>query len=447
MKPPLVVIVGAPNVGKSTLFNRLLGRRQAIVTDEPGMTRDRIYGVVSDCPQPFRIVDTGGLTRDPDAPFSKEIEGQVEIALQEAALVLFVVDARAGDTGLDRELADVVRRRNLPWILVANKCDSDHVESTAHDLHRLGLGTPYAISAEHGRGVEELVERIVATLGIPETAAPEADEEQRWLSLTIIGRPNVGKSSIFNRLAGEERAVVSDVPGTTRDAVDTLIEIGERRYRLIDTAGLRRPGRIERGPERFSTQRARTNLRGSDVAVLVLDAEAGFVAQDAHVAGYALTAFRPIVVAVNKWDLVSGREAAAKSWESELRHRLRFAKDVPVIFVSALTGQRVTKLLDLADALDEAAGRRVPTPELNRWLHSQEDADPDAPVSRRHFRLYYATQTGVRPPTFALFCNDPKRAHFSRRRQIENSLREQFGFDAAPIRLRFRGRSAPASRP
>ena len=247
-------------------------------------------------------------------------------------------------------------RLKLPKILVANKCDSDRIEDTVHELHALGLGEPHAISAEHGRGVEELVDSIAETLGAVEAAPREEAPEERRLSLTIIGRPNVGKSSIFNRLAGEERAVVSDVPGTTRDSVDTLLSLGERRYRLIDTAGLRRAGKIERGPERFSAQRARNNLRQTDVAVLVLDAEAGFAAQDAHVAGYALTAFRPIVVAVNKWDLIPEREQAAKRWEEELRHRLRFAKNVPVVFVSALTGQRVTKILDLADALDEAAG-------------------------------------------------------------------------------------------
>ncbi len=437
---PVVAIVGAPNVGKSTLFNRLLGQRRAIVTDEPGMTRDRLYGVVSDAQPPFRLVDTGGMAPGTDAPFAAEIEQQAELAIGEAALVLFVVDVRTGPTALERELVGRLRRRGVRLLLVANKADDDATVLQAHELHRLGAGAPLAVSAEHGRGVDDLLEAICGEL---EACVPQEALEgpaENWLNVTFVGRPNVGKSSIFNRLAGEERAVVSDVPGTTRDAVDTLLRIDDRRYRLIDTAGLRRRGRVDRGPERFSAQRARQNLERSDVAVLVIDAADGLTAQDLHIAGYALEAAKPLVVAVNKWDRVDDRETAAKRWKEEIRQRLRFARHLPLVLVSALTGQRVLKILDHADEVHRAAGIRVPTTDLNRWLSGQVAGSTTSPPPRGQFRLYYATQTGVHPPTFLLFCNDPKRAHFSTRRRIENDLRERFGFGTVPIRLRFRGR-------
>jgi len=446
MQHPLVAIVGAPNVGKSTLFNRILGRRRAIVTDEPGMTRDRLYGVVRDVTPPFRLVDTGGLTPNTEAPFAREIEQQAEVAISEAALILFVIDVRAGITALDRDLAAMLRRRNLTLLLLANKADSEKLASDVHDFHGLGLGPPIPISAEHGRGVDDLLDEIQRELA----AFPQEPEEEtpgnRWLNVSIVGRPNVGKSSLFNRLAGHERALVSDVPGTTRDAVDTLLEIDDKRYRLIDTAGLRRAGKIQRGPERFSVLRARRNLERADVAVLVIDADAGFAAQDAHVAGFVLDAYKPMVVAVNKWDLISDREAAAKRWEELVRRRLRFAKQVPLALISALSGQRVPRILDLADSVYAAAGIRVPTPELNRWLGRHASGNPESPPPRGQFRLFYVTQTAVHPPTFVLFCNDPSKAHFSMRRQIENSLRERFDFGPAPIRLQFRGRKDGAPR-
>jgi GTP-binding protein len=444
MSKPLIAIVGAPNVGKSTLFNRLAGRRRALVTDEPGMTRDRMYASVEDVPRPFRIVDTGGLAPDPDAAFAREIERQVAIALAEADVVLFVVDARAGATAADLELADRWRRLGRPVLLVANKVDSDALELRMHELGRLGLGVPLGVSAEHGRGIEELVEEIQVALGEVPALAVAAEDRNGPIGLAIVGRPNVGKSSIFNRLVGSERAIVSDVPGTTHDAIDTLLRVGDRDYRLIDTAGLRRPGRVEHAAERFSAARARENIAGCDVALLVLDASSGFVAQDGHVAGHVLEAYKPMVVAVNKWDLVEERESAAKAWETEIRHRLRFAGPVPLVLVSARTGQRVQRVLDLARAAHEAAGIRVPTPVLNRWLREQVAGDPSAPPPRGHLRLLYAAQTGTHPPTFLLFCNDPAHAHVSIRRQLANSLRARFGFGSTPIRLRFRARERPA---
>jgi GTP-binding protein len=439
---PLVTIVGAPNVGKSTLFNRLVGRRRAIVTNEPGATRDRLYGVVRTSGRPFRLVDTGGLIPDAvDVPYAREIERQAEAALEDSAVILFVVDARAGATAVDRDLGRMLRRRNKPLLLVANKIDSEAQEALLGELHDFGLGAPLPMSAEHGRGQAELLERIGALLERIHEAPPPAEAEGTGVRVAIVGRPNVGKSSLLNRLVGEERAVVSELPGTTRDPIDTWLEIGDRRYCLIDTAGIRRRGRVKLRVERFSVTRARRNIERCDVAVLVLDGSREFAAQDAHIAGYVRDAFKPMVVAVNKWDLVERREDAAKRWADRIRTRMKFAKEVPLMLVSARSGQRVTKILDHVDALHSAAGITVPTVELNRWL--QEEVAPTtrrAPARGDLLRLYYVTQTGIRPPTFVFFCNDPRRVHFSLRRQLENSLRRRFAFSGAPLRLGFRAR-------
>jgi GTP-binding protein len=437
---PLVAIVGAPNVGKSTLFNRLVGRRTAIVTDEPGMTRDRLYEEVEDAPRPFRLVDTGGLTPDTAAPFASEITQQADAAMGEARVILFIVDARAGVTAIDREVAELLRRRSVPLLLVANKIDSPKVAHLVNELFDLGLGDPVPISAEHGLGIDELLDRIDEQIGPDKDADDREEDERDLLSLAIVGRPNVGKSSLLNRLVGQERVMVSDVPGTTRDAVDTLLTINGRRYRLIDTAGIRRRGRVQRKAEHFSVVRARKNIERCGVAILVLDADAGFAAQDAHIAGYIRDAFKPIVVAINKWDLVAEREAAAKHWKEVVQRRLRFLKQVPVVLISAKSGQRVIKLLDHVDEQWALSGQRLSTPQLNRWL--QEAAAPAlaAPSRGRSLRLYYATQTGVHPPSFVLFCNDTRLLHFSFKRYLENTLRDRFSFGGSPIRLQFRSR-------
>ena len=438
---PLVAIVGAPNVGKSTLFNRLVGRRRAIVTDEPGVTRDRIQGEVREGTRRFGIVDTGGITLSVALPLAREVERQVQAALSEASLVLFVVDARAGVTALDHELAGMLRRRGVRPLLVGNKVDSPDAKTLLHELHALGLGEPLAVSAEHGLGIERLVEAVVERL----PSLTPIDDAAPRLSVAVVGRPNVGKSSLVNRLLGEERVVVSSEPGTTRDAVDTLLDVGERRYRLVDTAGLRRPGRVREVVERQSAARARENIERCDVAVLVLDGTAGITAQDTHVAGLVVEALKPLVAAVTKWDLVQERELEAKRWGEELRVRLRFAPLGEPVFTSAVTGQRVLKVLDRVDEIHAAAGIRVPTQALNRWLQEHPAATARA-IRGPGFRLLYATQTGVHPPRFVLFCNDPERAHFSVRRHLENALRERFGFGPAPIRLVFRGRREAARR-
>jgi GTP-binding protein len=440
MAGPLVAIVGAPNVGKSTLFNRIVGRRHAIVTDQPGVTRDRLYADVHRDSLHLRLVDTGGLTPNTAAPFAEEITEQAAAAIAEADVLVFVVDGRSGATALDHDVATMLRKSNLPLVLVANKIDDDSHEALIHELHDLGLGPPLAISAEHGRGMEDLYDLLASHI----EDIPNHEEERSGggpLRVSIVGRPNVGKSSLLNRLVGEQRVMVSDIPGTTRDAIDTMLTIGERRYLLIDTAGIRRPGRVRERVERFSVARAKANIERCDVAVLVLDADDGIAAQDAHIAGYVHDAYKPLVVAVNKWDLIEGRETQAKKWEEDVRDRLRFAKQTPMLLISALTGQRATKVLDRVDEVYASSGIRIGTAELNRWLENA--AANQRRAGKRAFRVYYATQTGVHPPRFVIFCNDPKKAHFSVRRYLENSLRETFDFGAAPIRLRFRPRREP----
>jgi len=435
-----VVIVGAPNVGKSTLFNRLVGGRRAIVTDEPGVTRDRLYGVVDDTTPPFELVDTGGLIPGArDVPFAGEIEQQAETALQDAALALFVIDGRAGPSGTDLELAARLRRRAVPLILVANKVDGPRQEAQIVDALRLGLGEAVAVSAEHGLGLAELIDAIEQVVAEVPDCGEEVFEEF-GVRVAVVGRPNVGKSSLVNRLVGEERVVVSEIPGTTRDAIDTRLELGDRRYVLIDTAGIRRRGKVMVRVERSSVARARQNIERCDVAVLVLDASQEFAAQDAHVAGHVNDALKPMVVAVNKWDLIEDREEAAKQWAERLRSRLKFAKSAPMVLLSARSGQRVTRVLDEVDGLYAQAGIEVPTVQVNRWLQDVAGPQMARPAGGDGLRVYYATQTGVRPPTFALFCNDPRRVHFSFKRRLENTLRERFGFGGAPIRLQFRAR-------
>ncbi len=435
---PLVAIVGAPNVGKSTLFNRLVKMRSALVTDQPGLTRDRIYGVVREGERPFRIVDTGGLRWD-NVEFGQEILLQAEAALLEAKLVLFVVNGRVGATALDAEVASFLRRRGADILLVANKVDGPELDNTIHELHRLGLGEPFGVSAEHARGIEELLVAIEARLPSAGDTA-EDDREKEAIKVALVGRPNVGKSSLLNRLVGEERMMVSDVPGTTRDAVDTMLTLGDRRYQLVDTAGMRRKGLLHEAAESLSVMRARQAIERADIVVLVLDGSEPIAAQDTHIAGYAKDASRPIVVAINKWDLVEEREGKAKDWEAVVRERLRFVKEVPFVLVSAKSGQRVAKILDHVDELFADASKRVPTPALNTWLQEESAKERSAPAKGGSVRLFYATQTGIRPPRFIVFCNEARRLHFSLRRHLENSLRERFGFGAAPLRLTFRSR-------
>jgi len=441
---PLVAIVGAPNVGKSTLFNRLVRGREAIVTDQPGVTRDRQYREVEEGDVRFRVVDTGGMTPGSEEGFAAEIGHQARVAIDEADVVLFLVDARCGINAVDQEIASRLRRIQVPLLLVANKTESAKRDANLLEFHELGLGDPISISAEHGEGISALLDHVLDELRQlpqkPEDDPSDDEAEDRPLRLAIVGRPNVGKSSLLNRLVGEQRVVVSEIPGTTRDAIDTLLTVGDRRYLLVDTAGMRRRGRVERGIERHSVGRAQNNIERCDVTILVLDADAGFGSQDAHIAGYVRDAFRPVILAVNKWDLISEREQAVKTWEDTLETRLKFLKGAPSCFISALSGQRVFRLLEMADRLHQTGGKEVTTVKLNRWLQVAAGPHFGGRSGSLGARFYYATQTGIRPPRFRIFCNDPRKIHFSTQRQLENGLRETFGFSGVPLRIDYKRR-------
>jgi len=433
---PVVAIVGRPNVGKSTLFNRLLGGRKALVEDIPGTTRDRLYADVEWGDRAFTLVDTGGLDPTSDETFATLIRRQVEVALAEADVVLFVVDAAQGLTATDMEIAAMLRRTGRPLLLVANKADSDRRQQGVVQFYELGLGEPIAVSAYHDLGLEDL-RRALADL-LPRVEAGVAPPAE--LALAIVGRPNVGKSMLLNAILGQERVVVSEVPGTTRDAIDTPLESGGRRLLLIDTAGIRRRGRIAPGLERHSVQRAQQAIRRCDVALLVIDASEGVTAQDTHIAGLVLEECKGLIVVANKWDLMPDTEEARQRFAAQALERLRFVPWAPLAFVSAKTGLNLEGLLDLALEVGEKRSQRVPTARLNAAIREAVARHPPPPVGKRQFKLYYVTQAEVRPPTFVFFCNDPNLLHFSYRRYLENAIRRSFDFEGTAIRMVFRGR-------
>jgi GTP-binding protein len=433
---PLVAIVGRPNVGKSTLFNRLLGGRKALVEDIPGTTRDRLYADLEWEGRPFTLVDTGGLDPTSDEPLAALVRRQVEIALAEADVVLLVVDAAQGPTATDLEIAEMLRRAGPPVLLVANKADNDRRRQAALQFYELGLGEPIAISAYHDLGLGEL-RRALAPLLPPAEAVAAAPPE---LALAIVGRPNVGKSLLLNAILGQERAVVSETPGTTRDAIDTPLEYAGRRLLLIDTAGIRRRGRIAPGLERHSVQRAQQAIRRCDVALLVIDASEGVTAQDTHIAGMVLEECKGLVIVANKWDLMPDSEESRRRFAAEALERLKFVSWAPLAFVSAKTGLNLPGLLELALEVGEKRSQRVPTARLNAVVREAVARHPPPPVGRRQFKLYYVTQAEVRPPTFVFFANDPNLLHFSYRRYLENAIRRHFDFEGTALRLVFRGR-------
>ncbi len=438
---PLVAIVGRPNVGKSTLFNRLAGERRSIVGDEPGITRDRIYGEADWNGRRFAIVDTGGIVPDDDAIIPANILKQASTAIDEAQALVWVVDARKGSTPLDEELARVLRSTGKRVLVAANKADSTQLESDAGEFFSFGFEDVFPISAEHGNGLGEMLDALVAEFEEPsnviETAAP------RELRLAIVGRPNVGKSSLLNRLLGEERVIVSPVAGTTRDAVDTLLESDGQKFRLIDTAGIRRKGKTEEMAEKLSVIMAKKSLERADVAIVVIDAVDGVAALDANIAGYAHEAGCSIIIAVNKWDAVPDKETGTPAeFERNLRDKMKFLEWAPVVTMSALTGQRVEKILPLVMRANEARNRRVATSQLNsffeRNVSQPRGGSAPAPVKGGLSRLHvqYMTQIGVRPPRFVVFTSGGKAGlHFSYERYLMNRLREEFDFFATPIRL------------
>jgi GTP-binding protein len=434
---PLVAIVGRSNVGKSTLFNRLIGQRLAIVEDQPGVTRDRLYAKMEWTGREFVLIDTGGIEMAEADEMVNLIRVQAELAIDEADVIIFLVDGRQGLTQADREVAERLRRSRKPVVLAVNKLDHPTHQEMLYEFYELGFGDPVGVSAEHGMGTGDLLDEVVRRLPDYEPE-PEGQDEIR---VALVGRPNVGKSSLVNAILGEERVLVSPVAGTTRDAIDTPLEVDGQRYVLIDTAGLRRRGKVYENVEKYSILRALRAMERADVVFVVIDGHEGVAEQDKRAAGHALDAGRGMGFLVNKWDIVEKDDKTAHRFEERLRNEFPFMRWAPVLFVSALTKQRIHRILPLAKSIAEMHAMRVPTSTLNTVI--QDAVASVAPPSDkgRKLRIFYATQLGVKPPTFGLFVNDRELMHFSYERYLENQLRSAFGFEGTPIRLIVRNRS------
>ena len=436
---PIVAIVGRPNVGKSTLFNKLVGDRVAIVDDQPGVTRDRLYRDTEWSGKEFVLVDTGGLEpRNNDFMMSK-IKEQAEVAMNEADVILFVVDGKAGVNPLDEEIAYILRKKQKPIILCVNKIDNFvEQQDDVYDFWGLGFENLVPISGGHKVNLGDLLDLV--TEMIEKIELPE--EEEDTLKLAIIGKPNAGKSSLVNRLSGEERTIVSDIAGTTRDAIDTVVQYNDKKYMIIDTAGIRRKSKVEESLEYYSVLRAIKTIKRADVCILMLDGKEGLTEQDKRIAGIAAEELKPIVVVVNKWDLVDKNKVTMKSMREELYAELPFLSYAPIEFVSALTGQRTTKILEISDTIYEEYTKRISTGLLNTVL--KEAVLMNNPPTRkgRVVKINYATQVSVAPPRFVLFCNYPELIHFSYARYIENKFRESFGFEGSPILISFEKKNA-----
>ena len=449
---PVVALVGRPNVGKSTLFNRLIGERLAIVDDTPGTTRDRLVSEAEWNGRAFHVVDTGGIDpthggRTPlsigSAGFIREIREQAVMAVRDADSILLVVDGETGLTAPDREVADILRRNQKkvgetfmpPIFLVVNKCENEERRDSATQFYELGLGEPYPISAIHGTDTGDLLDALLASF-----PAPEEKEEDDTVKIAIVGKPNAGKSSLLNKLVGEERVIVSPIAGTTRDAIDTPMELDGTRITLIDTAGIRRRGKIEQGVEQYSVLRAFKAIERADVVLLVIDAVEGISTQDAHIAGFVLEASKSVVVLVNKWDAVEKDAYTMNAFTDKIREELNFMAYVPLLFISAKNGQRVEQVLPMALRVQEERLVRLSTSQVNKVLQTAQDEHPAPSHAGRSLKMFYGTQVRSDPPTFMIYVNDPKLAHFTYRRFLENRIREQYGFLGTPIRLVLKGR-------
>jgi GTP-binding protein len=434
---PVVVIVGRPNVGKSTLFNRILGRRVAIVAPEPGVTRDLHYARAEWNGRAFYLVDTGGVVEDTGRALDRAVQRQVEHAVEEADLVVFVVDAQEGVHPLDRRIAQWLRTRGVPTVLVANKVDRWPEAVEHYEFYELGLGDPVPVSAISGKGSGDLLDRIAERLPL---AAPEPEADEEAVRIAVVGRPNVGKSSFVNAALGEERMVVDEGAGTTRDAIDTVAEFDGRRIVFVDTAGLRRRSRVEAPLEFYSMLRAERALLRSDVALLLVDATQGATNHDFQIARKVWDAGVGLVLVLNKWDLVRADSTTAAEYERVLRERVPFLEHVPIVTTSARTGQRVRKAIEIALEVADARAMRVPTPELNRRLRELVTAVPPPSAGRRRLKIYYGAQVRTRPPFFAFWTNDPSAVPEHYERYLVNGIRETWGFRGSPIRVRFRAR-------
>ncbi|NVM21341.1 MAG: ribosome biogenesis GTPase Der [Desulfobacterales bacterium] len=432
---PIVAIVGRPNVGKSTLFNRITRSRKAIVDDFPGVTRDRIYGDARWEEVSFTVVDTGGFSDFKPEEFGPLVRYQVMQAIEEADAILMLMDGRQGPTPVDTDLVDSLRRLSKPVFYCVNKIDGPRHESALADFSVLGIEPLYPVSAEHGYGVGDLMDALSAVL--PRTT-PEAAPGR--IKLAIIGRPNVGKSSLINRLLGDERLVVSEIPGTTRDAIDTVCRVDNRQYVLIDTAGIRRKGRVKGKLEKFSVIKALKSLNRCDIALVMMDAAEGVTDQDVRIAGYALERGRACIILLNKWDLVEKDSASAKQYVDTVRDRLKFLGFAPVLTISALTGQRAFKIFDWVETVYEQYTTRISTGRLNRVFETLINQHEPHMYRGRRIKFYYATQVYASPPAFVCFVNYPQGIHFSYKRYVVNQLREALGLNRTPIRLIFRKR-------
>jgi GTP-binding protein len=444
MGKPLVAIVGRPNVGKSTLFNRLVGRRTAIVLDTPGVTRDRNYGEASWRGRAFVVVDTGGFEPLAVEGIGAQVREQATLAIEEADLVILLLDGLSGCTPDDKELVEVLRQSGRPFLLVVNKIDGPKQEEGLLDFYALGVEPLYAVSAEHSRGVGDFLDALLEK--IPEVLEKERLEGDE-IRFAVIGRPNVGKSSLINKLLGMERTLVSEAPGTTRDAIDTEFEYEGLHFVAIDTAGVRRKARVKDRVEAYSVLRALRSLERCDVACLLIDAAQGITEQDIRIAGYTEEAGRALVLLVNKWDLVEKETGTSGQWVVALREKMPFVAYAPVLFISALTGQRVQRLLPTITDVAKQHRRRVPTAELNECVEKALHRHGPPQYRGRPIKVLYAAQVGLRPPTFALVVNHPVGVRTSYRRYLMNQVREAFGFEGTPIKLRFRKRRRRRRRP
>jgi len=432
---PVVAIVGRPNVGKSTIFNRIVGERVSIVEDVPGVTRDRIYSSGEWLNQEFSIIDTGGIDIG-DEPFLAQIRHQAEIAIDEADVIIFMTSGREGVTSADEEVAKILYRTNTPVVLAVNKVDNPEMKSDIYDFYALGFGEPIAISGSHGIGLGDLLDEVIKHF--PQGGNVEYDDDV--IKFSLIGRPNVGKSSLVNTLLGEERVIVSDIAGTTRDAIDTKYKVDGKEYVIIDTAGMRKKGKVYETTEKYSVLRALKAIERSDVVLVVLNGEEGIIEQDKKIAGYAHDAGRAIVIVVNKWDVVEKDEKTMKEFEQKIRDHFQFLDYAPIVFLSAKTKRRIHTLIPMIDLASENHSMRVQTNVLNDVIMDAVAMNPTPTDKGNRLRIYYVTQVAVKPPTFVVFVNDPELMHFSYERFLENRIRDAFGFEGTPIKIIARAR-------
>lgn len=434
MRKGIVAIVGRANVGKSTIFNRIVGQRISIVEDTPGVTRDRIYGDASWLTRDFKIIDTGGIELE-NASFTEQIKMQAEIAIEEADIILFVVNGREGVTKEDLFVARLLQKSRKPIVLAVNKIDDQKFKDNIYDFYSLGIGDPIAVSGSHGIGIGDVLDEIIHQL-------PAVDEkkEDDVIRFSVIGRPNVGKSSLTNAILGEERVIVSDIEGTTRDAIDTPFEKDGQKYCVVDTAGMRKKGKIYENVEKYSVLRALSAVEKSDVVLMVIDGNQGIIEQDKHVAGYAHEAGKAVILVVNKWDLIEKDSKTMKKMENQIREQFKYLDYAPIIFVSAKDKKRVHLLLPMIQEVYANSQKRVATSVLNDVLIDAQTMNPTTTFNGGRLKIYYANQVSVCPPTFVLFTNDPQYLHFSYKRYLENRLRDAFGFEGTPIHILCRKR-------